>query len=63
MAALVIRASVATMADASEPFAGRVWIRDGRIIEHERSDKTKAERSDAAVVDAGDVLPGFSSAA
>ena len=61
MPALVIRGRVATMADASDPFAGKVWIRDGRIIDVSRGDKTKAGFADAAVVDAGDafVLPGF----
>ena len=61
MAALVIKGQVATMTDDAEPFAGAVWIRDGRIVDVTPGDKTKAGFADAARVDVGEafVLPGF----
>jgi 5-methylthioadenosine/S-adenosylhomocysteine deaminase len=61
MAALVIKGRVATMVDESEPFAGKVWIRDGRVVDVTRGDKTKSRFADATVIDVGGafVLPGF----
>jgi cytosine/adenosine deaminase-related metal-dependent hydrolase len=49
------------MDDASVPEVGRVWIRDGRIVDITYGTKNKAGFSDAAVVDVGAayVLPGF----
>ncbi|MCU1430575.1 MAG: amidohydrolase family protein [Actinomycetia bacterium] len=61
MAALVISGRVATMDDASAPFDGRVWVRDGRVVDVTKGAKGKVGFSDAVVVDVGGafVLPGF----
>ncbi len=58
---LVIEGRIATMVDDAAPFAGRVWIRDGRIVDVTHGSKAKPGFSDAPVVDVGDafVLPGF----
>lgn len=61
MSTLVIAGRVATMADGSEPAAGRVWIRDGLVEDVTKGTKRKAGFSGAPEVDVGDayVLPGF----
>jgi predicted amidohydrolase YtcJ len=63
MTELVIGGRIATMADGAtkEPVRGRVWIRDGEIIEVTTGTRRAAGFSSAAEVDVGEgfVLPGF----
>jgi 5-methylthioadenosine/S-adenosylhomocysteine deaminase len=63
MTELVIAGRVASMADGAkaDPAHGRVWIRDGEIVDVTTGAKAVAGFSDAPVVDVGEafVLPGF----
>ena len=63
MTELVIGGRIATMADGAtkEPVRGRVWIRDGEIVEVTTGTTRAAGFSSAPEVDVGNgfVLPGF----
>src|SRR4030095_9951998 len=63
MSELVVAGRIASMADgaSTEPVRGRVWIRDGGIVEVTKGTKNVSGFSKAAKVDVGDafVLPGF----
>ncbi len=64
MTALVIAGHIVTMDDGAHPtapFPGRVWLRDGAVVDVTRGTKRRTGFADAHEIDVGNafVLPGF----